>query len=355
MKQGLDFLPSVKRAVRKVVGGYRGFEPKRQVKGVLWPHGEFTVSWPYESVEPYRKADENEFWDTLGLVSDNSPPPLLDSRPESSQGPSCPWPFRPKRKYGKHGITSLGRKMVQSGVHLMAERFGQKNLTFGTLTVPELRHHERIRLAEGWGEVLRQLIQWITRRLEKAGLPKQVVSVSEIQPKRLRRTGEGYLHLHLVWPNSDVKRQKWSVDVVELRAFWESLLCRIAAVSTVPTTQIRLEAVESNVAGYLSKYMSKGGEGLAEFEQDCGNSGIPGQWWNMSKACRDATKRAVLRGHKLGVVLESWVDGVWSGDITVWPGGLHVLSKEVFGRPCTIAYYGYLTEYAMTQLREREL
>lgn len=242
--------------------------------------------------------------------------------------------------------------MVQSGVTLLARKHGQNKLTFATLTVPSLSRSERVALAENWGEVMRQLNQWVCRRLVRQGLGPELVSVSEIQPKRLRRVGEGYLHVHAVWPNRLRHPSDYSVDCGELRAFWESLIARIVNNHSLPTMQIRLEVVESNVAGYLAKYMSKGGEGLKEYRDDVGDEGVPGQWWNMSKACRDMTKAALIVGPITGELLQTFVNYFRSGVEECFPGKVTALEKLWEGRSVVLGWYGYLNSSALSDLTD---
>lgn len=293
--------------------------------------------------------DENAWWASSATACRLPGTPLLDSTPQFSQEPK---PQSEPRKYGLKGITSLGRKMVQSGVTVLANKCGLQNLSFLTLTVPPLTQSQRQAVAASWGETTRQLLQWLARRLKSAGLHSGVVSASEIQPKRLRKLGQGYLHLHAVFQGRLSRYAEWAVRVEDIRAWWEARLKRVLKVDQLQTTQINIQGVKKNVAGYLAKYLSKGGEGLEEYRKDCGDEGVPGQWWNMTKAARDMTKAAVLKCPELGLVLEQMVESFFDGWLGDWPGGIKHVERLIGDALMTIAYYGWLTEYAMKDVKE---
>ncbi len=332
--------------IRARVGtvGATGFAKKPS--GKIWPHGEWSLGYAKAPMEPTDYHAENDYW-RLEPPSKERSSPLLDSPEEFSQGSSAD---REKKKYGLKGITGYGRKMVQSGVAVMAERLGQRRLVFCTLTLPPLSPEGRVAVAESWGETLRQLIQWLTRRLEVAGLPKAVVSVSEIQPARLSKTGEGYLHLHLAWPSRRSTQEGFAVDIRELRAWWETRIARVCNLPSVPTTQIKIETVRSNVSAYMAKYMSKGAEGLAAYKADCGLDGIPSQWWNMSKQARDWTFAAVCSGATTGELLENMVNGLFDGCWETWPGGIRAVTVDIDGHKMTVGYAGYFDPPTLADL-----
>lgn len=333
--------------IRASLGSGKQSRPDKVPCGRLWPHGEWSLGYRKERLEATSEAEE---WKWL-----SGGEPLLDSPHKFSQEqlepfaeyPSCSWP---RRKYGQNGITGFGRKMVQSGVSVLARRLGQKRLTFCTLTLPPLDKARRALVAESWGETLRQLIQWLCRRLKRSGLEQAVVSVSEIQPKRLSKTGEGYLHLHLCWEARTRDRKRWSVEIKDLRAWWEARLCKVCNIPSIPSTQIKIETVRSNVSAYMAKYMSKGAEGIAEYKGDCGEEGIPGQWWNMSKTARDWTKKELLQGDAVGLLLETMVNGLFDGCWGEWPGGIRAVSVNVDGHLITVGYCGYFEERTLRDL-----
>lgn len=210
-------------------------------------------------------------------------------------------------KYGKKGITSYGRKMVKSAATLI-QKMPNKRITFCTITMPPLGHDLRRELALAWPEFLRQLIQWLSRQLKSAGLPALVCSVTEIQPKRLKALNEGYLHLHLVWPNHYAKSGNWAVCVGRLKTWCSEFLQSRGLWEVESWVNVDTQEVEKTAAGYLSKYMSKGSEEIEKFAEDCGWDAVPGQWWNLSKPARDIVKKYTKEGDVVGALLQSVVN-----------------------------------------------
>ncbi len=220
--------------------------------------------------------------------------------------PNSHSPGKRPEKYGKAGITGYGRKMVKSAATLIQKMPG-KRITFATVTMPALPQHLRRDLALAWPELIRQLIQRLSRLLKSQGLPALICSVSEIQPGRLERYGEAYLHLHLVWLNHAAKHGNWAVDVAGLRAWVSEFLQKRGLWCDGAWVNIDTQRVKKTAAGYLAKYMSKGVDEIERFAADCGWDAVPGQWWNLSKPARDLVKKFTCSGDVVGRLLESIV------------------------------------------------
>lgn len=207
-------------------------------------------------------------------------------------------------KYGKQGITGHGRKMVKSAATLMQKMPG-KRITFATVTMPALPQQLRRELCRAWPELIRQLLQWLSRRLRRLGLIPAVCSVTEIQPGRLEKYAEGYLHLHLIWPNHWAKSGNWAIDVSEMRAWLSEFLQSRGLWVNEAWVNVDTQQVKKTAAGYLSKYMSKGSEELESFAEDCGWDCVPSQWWNLSKPARDLVKKYTREGCPVGELLQA--------------------------------------------------
>jgi hypothetical protein len=136
----------------------------------------------------------------------------------------------------------------------------------------------------------------------------------------------------------------YSVDVVEFRSWCEKFLLSRGLWADGAWVNVDTQAVEVSAAAYLSKYMSKGGECLGEFADENGWDCVPGQWWNVTKAMRDAVKREVCKGESVGAWLETMVDycldhcdgsAFWS---------LRTVDMEYDGRFITVGYTGILKQ-----------
>jgi hypothetical protein len=342
--------------------------------GRLWPCRDFSLG--TKKTRPDERVDLDTFrlWEREGAldvlpgqeygrygVPEGRAEPLdLSNLPNSHKatGPKCTAALMAlgKRKakrpetYGRKGITGYGKKMVKSVGALIDRAYPHHRVTFCTVTMPDLPSQLRRELALSWPELVRQLLQWLKRRLGKAGLPKVVVSVSEIQPGRLEHTGEGYLHLHILWLNLPGKRGNWAVDVVGLRS-WVSEFLQKRNLWTVDShVNCDVRAVRGEKAAYLAKYVSKGGDEIRDFARDNGWESIPSQWWNMSSEAREWVKGALVSGTLVGQVLDYLLHVAFeTGDFDDYHYIYHV-EIEVDGRLINVGYRGAFAERAYNDL-----
>lgn len=324
-------------------GKLRGFPTlvsSRTASGTIWPHGEWSYgyaksrpdggTWHENPIQVSEGAESaiREDWALARYPLDLSDVPKSHSRP----------------RRGLKGMTGYGKQSVKAAGWLMRDRYPQHRMTFGTVTVPQLSEAGRRKLVEVWPEIVRQTIQWLVRRLERQGLPQAVVSVSEIQPKRLASTGEGYLHLHLLWLNVPGRKGNWAVDPVELGAWFEETLSRLLEVPGVGRVNVDVKPVKGDAARYLAKYMSKGGDVLAEALEDWGADNCPRQWWNLSGWVRALVKANTVRGTVPGAWLETLVNYIFdTGDYSVVEYLRHV-EIELDGAPITVGWRGRLSD-----------
>lgn len=252
-------------------------------------------------------------------------------------------------KYGKQGITGYGRKMVKSAATLIQKMPG-KRTTFATITLPTLPSQLRRQLALAWPEFLRQLLQWLSRQLRKAGLPALVCSVTEIQPGRLEQYSEAYLHLHLVWPNHGGRFGNWAVDCDDLRTWVAEFLQRRGLWVSDAWVNVDTQQVKKTAAGYLSKYMSKGAAEIEDFAKDCGWDAIPGQWWNLTAPAREMVKRFTCEGEATGRLLLSVID--YALEFCEFSGfwGLNMAVLTIGKKQVMAGWYGGFKEDARVEL-----
>jgi hypothetical protein len=293
--------------------------------GTLWPHGEFSYGYAQSegdgglwhedviqaspevlaahcdgsgaafAVDAFAEARELLLWFEGGKAEG---PPLNLSDPANSTKPA---------KRGKNGITGFGQQMIKACGFLMEENWPRHRKTLGTVTLPEMSPEARAEVVARWPDLTRELLRWVNRQLQKQGLPQVVCSVTEIQPKRLKRQGEGYLHWHLLWLNHPGKGAGWTVKPNDLRTWLSKLLQRKISAYQGGHINVNVKLVKGRVAAYLAKYMSKGKQAVAEAMEDWGDGNCPRTWWNMTKAARDMVNKATLRGARVGAVLEECV------------------------------------------------
>lgn len=278
----------VPRAIRERCGGEASPTRQKHPKGMVWPNGEFSVGWAYKTEEEV-KDDEEWAWIRPSEELKNEAPSNLVSGVKLSQRP----------RYGLKGVTGYGRKMVRNGAWMLQRRSGRKNLGFATFTIPDVDESAMIRIHDRWGEVVRQLGQYIVRAAKKAMVRPWYAMVTEISPRRLQDTGKVVLHIHVVF-QSRTPGGGWVLDASGIRNFWTRLLARVGGVSFDGLARVKLEVVRKSAEGYIGKYMSKSGAAIAEIVDNGDGEMLPRQWWSMSKELKEAVKRGTAKGFAVG-------------------------------------------------------
>lgn len=314
--------------LRVSLGSYESSTVRREATGRLWPNGEFSLG--FRNVG--EASTEGEEWRWTG-GDEGLSPNELDERLECLHGwldcfgrvysvsgrlafqhltlSSVFNSHRPSRpsKNGLKGLTGMGGKMLRSGAFLLEDRLGTSDCCFTTLTVPALSQDERVVVARSWGKLTNRLVQYLSRRLEEAQRPKALCGCAEVQSARLEKTGEAYLHLHVLHPAfSNAPGRRWAVDVSALKTWWKTAIERVIGRELESAPRVEMAQVEKSVERYLSKYISKGdGDALAEFIRDLGEESVPGQWWFMSAPLRHGVKEGTACGRNAGALLEAMV------------------------------------------------
>lgn len=309
--------------------------PSYSPSGTLWPNGEFSQGWKrHQGDERLDMRPLADSWDDA-KGGGGAPPPLdLVNVPNS---------HRPRGLRGSLGITTYGRRMLRNAIYILRERFPNHPATLGTLTLPPLQTSARRELSGQWGEVVRQVLQWLTRELRRRGLPPLVLSCSEIQPSRLETDKGAYLHLHLVWLNPPRSQGGWGVSADRLRSFWASLVRRLVDDPNIPVPNIDLQVARGDIARELSKYLSKGSDCLSKAAEDLGVENMPRTWWNMSAPLRALIKDAIRKGGEVGLLLLEWLafdQGLGEEGIFLW---CRPITVDLEGRLITMGHTGQLT------------
>lgn len=283
--------------------GYRGSKQARVPCCRVWPNGEFGLGYAPRLEEALETERNLAGGVSLGAmraecdrIAATGAEPLDLTSPSNSH-----MPVR-----GMKGMTGYGQKMVRNGAFILQRDAGMRNLTFLTLTLPPMGETEALRVVGHWGEIVRQLIQWVARRLKRSGLRSSVVLVTELQTARLERHDAACLHIHAVFQGK--KRGKtWAIPVGEMRTFWVSLLSRIAGEEVFSANCVDMKQVRKNAANYLSKYMSKGCGDIEKLSQIVGVERVPSTWWNMTSEARRMVKRECLTGSGVAWVVDELV------------------------------------------------
>lgn len=302
--------------LRQEWGGTTGRTPDKKFFGRIWPNGNFSVGVGAVGVQALEMEEESEVpqarYGAAGSIAD-AVSALTSSNALNSHTPN-PEPTQ----RGLKGITPMGQQMLRSACYLLERDYGNQDLCFATLTVPALPRGARFLLAQNWSELVRQLLQWVSRKLMSAGRPIKVCGCTEIQSGRLASRGEAYLHLHLVWPaHSNSAGRLWAVEWAEIRDWWERALVRFSCCELPHHPRVELAPVKKSAERYMGKYLSKGsGEALDGFIADLGEYSVPPTWWFMTADMRHQVKDETSRGSNTGALLYAVVEQALSeGDL----------------------------------------
>jgi len=246
---------------------------------------------------------------------------LPDNSPKFAQNEKAKAESR--GRYGLNGITSAGRRKIRNACTALQRKYGRSRLTFATVTLPRMSKEEHEILHKNWATFIRYWQKEIKREAARNGMPNlQIVTVTEIQEKRLARYDELYLHLHSVWLGRPKGSYRYYIDIPTARRIVLNILRGILAQakpkmkyneavqprSSVEAVEentcttdseyevsVNLKGVKKSAARYLGKYMSKGGESLKVAKEKGLEKLLPKQWWNMtrklSKVCEDAIQK----------------------------------------------------------------
>jgi len=314
----------------------------------VWPTGEFSLGWGSRA-EPALKTYSGPFTGKQ-LCSPEAVRRAASSAASNNLVSSEKFPHAPKAPRGHNGITTYGRRFVASAAKLLQDRYHARGLCFLTLTVPPMDLWERMEVASHWGKSMGRLVQWLSRQLERQGIPPLVVGCTELQERRQATSGEAYLHAHLICPLYS-RGKCYAIDIAALRAWWQAELERVIGRSLDQAPRCQAERVRSNASAYLGKYLSKGSDAISGIRDDLGEDSIPGQWWFCSSSCRALVRRHTLSGKAASTYIEalieqSIVEGDWSSFALIRP-----IVIEWQGVPLLVGWVGRLETSEMEYLR----
>lgn len=328
--------------LRSRLGGELRRERRRRPFLTLFPNGQFSLSYKYRTSDI--EAKEEDEWRFLRGVGYQRPTaeraPNLVSTQQSSQ-PTPHGEGRKSRKYGLKGITRFGSKMVRSGAYILQRDYGRRDLTFLTITVPALSRDERVAIAQRWGELMRQTIQYLSRQLRRSGQQELIVSVTELQSARLHRYGQAYLHAHLVFPARVKGSRSWAVPVGDFRTWWKSAIERVIGRELDLLPRVEAKTIRKSAEGYLGKYMTKGSESMQGIVDDLGEDSVPGQQWNMSGPLRQKVKSETVNGFDYGFMVQARLDLMVQG-LEKIGAYLRRIEIDIGGRIITTAWVGLI-------------
>lgn len=271
-------------------------------RGTLYPSGRVTVGRiprkkktkadiEYESRRPLHTCYVRSHWHwEEGLVREYQ---FVEERPQTLGLSSVHNYHNPsRRKNGLKGITPKGRSTVREAAYLLQRRYGRR-LGFYTLTCPYTDAESIYSYNQNIAYIQRSYFQEVRREFERIGCTFSYVSVYEYQTARFDTTGFPVLHIHYCSPCYIPGTWEWICTADTLRDIWRRCCFNAIGIQCQTSAAVDAAVVHSSAAGYLSKYMSKGGEDYAFLAQNA-PSQFPSQWWSCSRNLKLAIKRTVV-------------------------------------------------------------
>lgn len=270
--------------------------PPNRLNGRVWPSGDFGLGYgPRAGWEPALDTHIDEHG--RDVQDREASPPLGLSLPSNSHK---------RGQRGLKGITSRGKKMVRSVASLLQRKYGKGRLSFLTLTLPSLTPDELLECSADWSRIVRVFQQWLKRQLVAAGLSPVIAGVTEIQPGRLEKRQELGLHLHVVFCGRQ-DRGPWVLQPGAVREAWlRTIQTSIGSVVCSESVE-NLQRVESNAAGYLGKYMSKGPGEVAKVLDVWPDAILPTAWWFCTSEARAWVMSEMVTSDSALELVERWV------------------------------------------------
>ena len=257
--------------------------------------------------------------------------------------------LKPPRRNGQKGITRRGARTVRCAAHLLQKTYGRGRLTFATVTLPGMPVKQLRTVHEKWSKVTEIYRLGLRRLLQEQGLRGEIVTVSEIQPERHKKTKFPVLHLHSVFVGR-LPYGGWAVSTEEHDEIW-----RRAVLSVVPKALCRfrsaanLQEVKTSASGYLGKYMTKSGAAVKAAIDDGFGECLPRQWWNCSRSLLEWIKAETCEGTEVSGVL---LDAARSNDKSVWEFYGEVGIDIGWSQHYWLASYGRLSPKVAQEVRE---
>lgn len=189
-------------------------------------------------------------------------------------------------RYGLKGISVNGMRRVREGCYLL-QRKHHRRLGFYTLTCPYTVSELIWEFNKGIAEIARRFFQDCKKIYEAEGQVWSNVFVYEYQDKRYEETGIPVLHIHYVAPCYFRGSTRFVLSATEIRYLWMLACSQVVGVEADTSPSVDAQVIHTSAAGYISKYLSKGGASVSYLSELC-PSQLPSQWWGMTNNVRKA-------------------------------------------------------------------
>lgn len=341
------------------IGGHNGLRAR------LYPNGECVIFKPrafqMEPMAPAHEYDEAGLYcacmraygglgilalcmpQALGLSPLRNFDKLLEPGAPTNEGvPSV------VKRYGVHGITSSGARVVRNAAHLIESEGGKGRAVFATCTVPSLPMEAMRILHEKWHKVVELYRLGVKRVLTDNDLSGELITVSEVQEKRYERTGIPVLHIHSLFIGKS-RSGRWAISTKDHDRIWTRVIAHVVGTDHFDASACcNLQRVKKSCEGYIGKYMTKGSKCVRKMCADGFTGWLPKQWWSCARTLRARVNAQTRDIDSMAEWLNDMADEK-SGDVWLWHRDVSIEMRD--GCDITIARYGRLTPQQTTQIQ----
>lgn len=353
----------------------------------LYPSGHFSVSLKKQSFKAFdrnkytnwgkesqalehpdqKDGDRDVFDNSLKTISPSNIPQESPTQSTSTElvqtaPPSLAYSAKlsqnERKPHGVKGLAKRAKKVIESACCCLENKYGKNRLGFGTLTLPELSDGRMAWLSQEIGVLVKRFFEWYKRECERIGSPTEVIYVIELHPQRSMRQRQYIPHIHFVYVCRNAQQaikwreRKFYITADKFRKAWRRIIINSLArykekykdyslVCWKQGMEVDTQVIRKSAAGYLAKYMSKGGKFLIKLQEKVikkTENGIefalPKQWWGYSKGMKKCVDESIT-------------------ELPIWLRDLALRLLEGY-KPHPLIYYLYRPKYfCQYTLKER--
>lgn len=193
------------------------------------------------------------------------------------------------------GLTRRMARNIRNAGYLLEQMYGKDNLSFLTLTLPDLPKEGLEACAQNWGRMVDQFLKWLRSVIERKGGRLDYTYCTEVQTKRLTNRSEYALHIHLLFGGRVSRAHPWYVQPSQVRKAWVRCIKSVYSGVFKSDALENLQRIRKSAAGYIAKYVSKGAQGNTPRRDDENIPWFTGHWGGISRDLRQSIDRASFR------------------------------------------------------------
>ncbi len=272
---------------------------KARLFAKLWPNGECSFYFSHDQIKSADRRDTavslSKLRDAMVRAGGVFGTVLVLIRLGLSHPRNFDRNCEPLPRKGLKGITSLGKRRVRNAAYMLTRENGKHRLTFATVTLPNLNKAQMSRVHKDWHLCIDFYRREVGRVLRRAGLPGEIVGVSEVQEKRYAASALPVLHAHFVFCGAP-RNGGWVLNPARHDYIWRKSIEHVLGepIGNIPAA-CQLKSVTASAEAYLGKYISKGVAAVAPAIRQGFGDWLPKQWWNCSRSLVRRMEASIAR------------------------------------------------------------